>query len=279
MTYAWRSLSGAPLDGENVTRFVYVDEAGISNPAHEPFVVVAGVIVHADKQLNELERRLQGLVDKHIPAAERAGFVFHAKELFNGGGKVFRRDNGGWPLSKRLEIANDLAAIPVKMKLPLAFGIVQRSRWPLTFDASDMPAKERSIGQHVTAFMSCAMQVEMWMRSNTSNEVTMMIVEDNEQARKIIKDTQNQHRQPSVVDSFGPAERKYFPFKKIKSSPLFEQKQDSPALQIADFCAYVMKKRAMGDARYADLVSQLQPFYAVHGLPETEKPRALKKNR
>ncbi|MBI1649063.1 DUF3800 domain-containing protein [Hyphomicrobium sulfonivorans] len=256
-----------------MTRFVYVDEAGISNPAHEPFIVVAGVIVHADKQLNELEQRLQRLVERHIPADLRDGFVFHATELFNGGGKVFCRADERWQLAKRLEIAHELASIPAKMKLPLAFGIVQRAHWPLTFDAAGMSGKERAVGQHVTAFMTCAMQVEMWMRVNTSNEVTMLIVEDNEQARKIIKDTQNQHRLTSAVDGFGPEERKYFPFKKIKSSPLFEQKRDSPALQIADFCAYVMKRRAMNDTRYGDLISLLRPLYAVHQLPEPDRPK------
>jgi hypothetical protein len=74
-------------------RLVYVDEAGLSNAAQEPFLVVGGVIVHADGQLLTVEDRLDQLVNEWIPADQQEGFVFHAKELFNGGGRVFRRDD------------------------------------------------------------------------------------------------------------------------------------------------------------------------------------------
>jgi hypothetical protein len=41
------------LAGDNLSRFAYLDEAGIS--ADEPVVVVAGVIVDADRHLKQLE--------------------------------------------------------------------------------------------------------------------------------------------------------------------------------------------------------------------------------
>lgn len=277
MKYAWNSLCDAPLEGDSVTRFVYIDEAGISNPIHEPFVVVAGVIVHADKQLNELERRLQRVVERYIPKEHWDGFTFHATELFSGGGKVF--DRSKWPLAARLEIARDIAAIPSRMKLPLAFGIIQREHWPMTFDASQMTPKEKIVGQHTSAYMTCAMQVEMWMRCKAPDEVTMMIAEDNDQARKMIKEMQNAHRNPNIIEGLGEDSKKYFPFKKIKHSPLFEQKSDSPALQLADFCAYVMKRRAMNDQRYANLISALLPCYVIHDLPSDHQRIDPKKRR
>ena len=57
-------------------RFVFLDEGGISQ--HEPFVVVAGVIVHGDEQLIPLEKKLDRLIRKHIPEEQQPGFVFHA---------------------------------------------------------------------------------------------------------------------------------------------------------------------------------------------------------
>ncbi len=252
-----------------MTRFVYIDEAGISNPDQEPFVVVAAVIVDADRKLNELESRIERLVDRHIPADQRRGFVFHAMHLFNGGGPVF--DRKAWPRERRWKIAEELASIPKKMDLPLAFGIVQRSRWPLSpdWDTSKMTNREKVVGQHVTAYMSCIMEVEMWMRGHTKNEVTMMIVEDNDQARKMIKEQQNAHRRKQIMEHLPPDYAKYFPFKKIKSSPLFEAKEDSPALQIADFCAYVMKRRAMNDAHYCSVFSALHPQSVAHALDDS----------
>lgn len=108
-----RSLSGHSLVGCKLLRLVYIDEAGISNPKQEPFLVVAGVIVHADQKLNAIERHLEHILERHIPARQRDGFVFHATELFNGGGKVFRRQKSDvigpveWPLERRLKIVTN----------------------------------------------------------------------------------------------------------------------------------------------------------------------------
>jgi hypothetical protein len=37
--------------GETEVRLIYLDEAGVSNKAQEPWLVVGGVIVDADRQL------------------------------------------------------------------------------------------------------------------------------------------------------------------------------------------------------------------------------------
>jgi hypothetical protein len=158
-----RAFGGGQLQGDRLVRLVYVDEAGITNRRHEPFLIVAGVIVDADMKLVAIERHLTRLVDRHIPEQHRDGFVFHAMELFNGGGKVFVRPEPGdpnpeWPLERRLAIADDLAAIPRKFDLPLAFGIVERAKWPQTFTPpANFSEKDRTIGEHVTAFMACAL--------------------------------------------------------------------------------------------------------------------------
>ena len=90
-------------------RLIYVDEAGISSITQEPFLVVAGVIVDADKQFKSVQAYLDELVEKHIPKDRRDGFAFHAMELFHGT-KRFNREF--WSFEKRLEILDDLAAIP-----------------------------------------------------------------------------------------------------------------------------------------------------------------------
>ena len=85
-------------------RLIYLDEAGISNIKQEPFVTMAGIIVHGDSQLRDVERRLKKLVKKHIPEELREDFVFHAKEIFHGGNTLNRED---WPLKRRLVNGND----------------------------------------------------------------------------------------------------------------------------------------------------------------------------
>ena len=213
-------------------RLVYADEAGVSNPKHEPYLVVGATVVHADQKLIALERHFDRLVERHIPPEYQDGFVFHAMELFNGG-KVFDRTE--WLLPRRLNIASDLAAIPKKFQLPVAFGWVERAKFPQTFTVDGMKPRELNAWSHVTAFMSCTMQVEHWMRRNTQNEICVMVVEDNDNARRVIRDTQRWHQNPKHAAMLDEESRKHFPFRKIKQDPLFESKRQSSPLQLADF--------------------------------------------
>lgn len=216
-------------------RLVYVDEAGIANPKHEPFVVVAGVIIHADNTLRAVERYLDRLVERHIPEEFQKDFVFHAAELFNGGGKVFVRSGPDetdpeWPLERRLKIADELAIIPKKFKLHLAFGCVERATFPQTFEfPEDSTARDKTIGAHVTAFAHCSVVVEQWMRQNASDEICLMIVEDNEQARTLIRQT-HAYNQTEMAELMDERSKKFFPFRKIKEDPLFQKKRVSSAL-------------------------------------------------
>jgi hypothetical protein len=266
---AWpRSLSNDCLYGKRMMRLVYMDEAGIGNPDQEPFLVVAGVIVHADNDLIAIERHLDRLVEKFIPEHQRSGFVFHAKELFNGGGKVFVRDGSTWTLEKRLEIADQLALVPRKFNLTLAMGSVERARFPLAepenANYQALSAGEKVIVQHLVAFVNCAMQVEHWMRGNAGNEVCMLIVEDNERSRKFIR--QNiLALQQRKFQSVGLADENiHFPFRKIKEEPLFQSKRSSSVLQLADFCAYIFKRFLMdqNDKRYVRFLDPMRPYFS-----------------
>lgn len=262
------------MKGTALCALCYVDEAGISNPAHEPFVVVSAVIVDADKKLVALERHLDKLVERHIPEEHRADFVFHATHLFNWGGKVFYKNAPDYPLERRLKIADDLADIPRRFKLPLTYGLVERARWPQSMSIADeLSQAEKTVGQHVTAFVVCSLRVDGWMRKKSPNEVCLMIAEDNEQARSLIRQTQRALQDQSLVLEI-ESHRAHFPFRKIKEDPLFQPKRKSSPLQVADFCAYVFKRVAMGDDRYRrfldPMVDQIEDW--LEPAPTVKKP-------
>jgi hypothetical protein len=152
--------------------------------------------------------------------------------------------NPEWPLSRRLEIARDLAAIPEKFKLPIALGWVERDAWPQTFEIpEDTKPHEKLAWCHVGAYMCCALQVDNWMRKNTNNEVCLMIVEDNDNSRALIRNNHRYHQDRTKI--LDESVRRSFPFRTIKQDPLFEPKSKSSPLQIADFCAYVWKQMLM----------------------------------
>src|SRR5689334_2437387 len=92
--YGRPALGGGPLIGDKIVRMVFLDEAGTGNPAKEPFVVVAGVIIHADQQWKAIENHLFQMMQRHspIPFGELPyNYCFHATELFSGG-KIFARE-------------------------------------------------------------------------------------------------------------------------------------------------------------------------------------------
>lgn len=246
-------------------RLVYVDEAGISHPEQEPFLVVAGAIVHADKALVATERHLDKIVKRHIPEAYWKDFVFHATHLFNWGGSVFTRNHPDYPLTKRLEIAAEIASIPKRHNIQLAFRWLKRSEFLQHVELpADLPKKEWVIAQHATAYMVCAMKVEHWMRINASSEICMLVVEDNQQARRRIQETQRYYQRNDVVESLDDeAARRHFPFRKIREDPLFQEKRSGSALQLADFCAYVFKRHLMGDSRYDPIFNALRSQIVV----------------
>jgi hypothetical protein len=80
-----RALGGGVLSGDKLVRYVYLDETGTGDPAKEPFVIVAGVMIHAvASEWKAVENHLKFLADGFALPEDRPGFCFHANELFTG---------------------------------------------------------------------------------------------------------------------------------------------------------------------------------------------------
>jgi hypothetical protein len=112
-----------PLKRHYRVRFAYLDESGIGKVEIEPYTVVAGVIVHADRQWKSLESYLCDMIIEFIPEEKRLGFTFHATELFSGGRNmhrdIFRKE-------LRWHILDELCQLPNKFDLPIVCGIWDR---------------------------------------------------------------------------------------------------------------------------------------------------------
>jgi hypothetical protein len=263
-----RSLSGSRLDGDRIVRLVYLDEAGLSKPSEEPFLVVAGIIIDADSKLTAIQRHLERIAVRNIRSESLDGFVFHAKEIFNGGGKVFKREKSNfvgpveWPLARRLELADEIARIPAKFDLPVAIGFIDRETFLTEYGVAEKyhSTPGRTVLEHVIAFTQASVMVEQWMREHASDEVCLLISEDNDQARSMIRSAQNFYQDPKKVVTIRDYKEVslHFPFRKIKEDPLFQPKKRSHPTIIADFCAYVFKKFLMQDANYRQFLARFQ---------------------
>ena len=136
--------------------FAYLDEAGISNPEHEPWVVVAGVLVR-DRQWKAIESRLCALADEYATGDKREGFVFHAKELWSGG-KNFPRQT--YPAERRFEALKRLCSLISEFRLPMVQGTVHRNSYIERTGIQQSLQNEVVIDAQIIGFSYCVMAVD-----------------------------------------------------------------------------------------------------------------------
>jgi hypothetical protein len=254
---------------DRLVRIVYLDEAGISNPAQEPFLVVAGIILNADQDWHALDLHLKSIMRKRLPEEMRFTGVFHATDIWHGK-KLFRADQ--WPMPKRMEILADLTAIPAKFHLSVAHGFVERIPAAALLREKEPNLPDATVANliHSSAFLLAAAAVDEWMRHNAPNEVAMLIAEDMDKVKGALRMLHDGYRQ-DYVDSYfdeiriGGLPQNVFKTRNIIDAVHFARKTESPLLQIADTCAFLVKRQLQGrveskpylDAFKAQMISPL----------------------
>jgi hypothetical protein len=236
------AFGGGPLHGHKLVRIAYLDEAGISDK--EPFAV--------DRHWRALHDALSGLADLCAPPEKRNGFIFHATELF-GGGKILVR--GISPPEHGRGFLKTLACIPRDNGLPIELGWVEKRT--LTGIFRPDTAKERAVLYHTMAFIGCVVGVERFMRENFPDEVCQLVVEDNTQSRTQIRDAYNFLKTVESVDTLPDDMTEMLPLRHIVDTVNFAAKTDSSPLQLADTCAFIIRRhleKRPDAAEYYDLL-------------------------
>jgi hypothetical protein len=247
-----RALFGAPLEGSNPVRYVYLDEAGTS--ANEPVSVVAGVIIHPDTQWRAVESAIHGLFDEYVPSEFREEFVFHALQVF-GGGEL--RDK--WPKDMRWALLDAVVSLPRRFHLPIPYGIVRR------FAPTDLGKSKLTIAEahHAIAFHTAVGSADRYLRWRTpTNEVATLVVEDVPEMRQVLNQTLEvlkhdpflllpEHIRHDVTDITTEqiVHGEELKVTRIVDTPHFVPKKGAPLLQIADACAFAVRRWASGQTR------------------------------
>ncbi len=226
-------------------RFAYLDESGIGNAKAEPFVVVAGVIVHADLQIRSIEQYLRDMAGDYVHPQLRKFTHFHAKELFSGG-KTFNRQT--YPQELRWKILREICEIPRKFDLPVVMGFVPRDKYKDAAFRNSWNDKKLVVGAQVLASTCCLIAVERYMRQTDGSEVAALVYENNNDARGLIRNTQLMLRDSDFTshlsdDFLGATWRSYLPLSQIVESPLFSEKNESSILQVADAIAWSINRK------------------------------------
>jgi len=255
-------LSDVQAVGEQIVRFVYLDESGIS--VNEPVTVVGGVIINMDLQYMAVKQRVEELIDKYVPPNYRRGFSFHAKDLFHGSG-IF--DKRAYPREVSRAALMELLQVPAEFQLPIVCGYLKKR------SAAGMSKKDQRVEpskNQAMAFCLCALAAEKYMRHCADrSEVASLTAENNTETRRHVKLMHRllsgRHSSPvegemvSLIIEFANG---YLPIRRIVDMVNFNDKEDAFPLQLADACALMVRyyfEERTNAADFLDVLTQGNP--------------------
>lgn len=230
---------------------IYIDEAGTS--ANEPVSVVVGVIIKADSQWKIAADAVSNLIDKRVPDSLKRGFIFHAKDIWNG--SSFR---GQWSKNDRIDFIAEFLQIPRIINAGLCLGKVRRDS--LVPEIGGLMAKSQF--QHMMAFTYCVASADKYVRDwGDESELATVVAEDVEKMRKFLKKTIPIIKNENIFGDVTPGS--ILPMKIEKQTGLLLQnspgqaerivdtvhfvgKNEAPLVQIADACAFAFRRYFAG---------------------------------
>ena len=122
---------------------------------------------------------------------------------------------------------------------------------------------------HGHAFFKCAVQVEIILRGSANEEVGMFIAEDRDRVRKMLKLSHAllRGRMPEEYEAAVGFETiregifaKLIPFERIVETVHFAQKGEPSLLQIADICAFAIKRDLMKSSHSDRLYNAIRDY-------------------
>jgi hypothetical protein len=229
-------------------RLIYIDEAGTS--AHEPISLVAAVILNADLHWRKADSELSRLFDAYVPRDLREGYVFHSKDVFGGGAHRELWDEGA-----RMQLMKGVASIPRRLGLVLTIGSTRRDA-----PAEDVGSLRPEQFHHVMAFLMCLAHADAFARVICHGEVAVAVAEDCPPMRtalgkmlSLLRDNPI-HLDPTLVDENSSPGPKSLASESLIDRIHFAGKADAPLLQIADACAFAMRRYLCGQSKGRELM-------------------------
>ncbi len=239
-----RAFGGA-LEGNRWVRVLYLDESGIGKITNDPIVVVAGVVVHADTQWGPLASKLEKLLSEAVPLGVKRPQHLHAKDIFHGSGE-FPRET--WDQARRNQLLHAVGSLVGEYNLPVVWSAADRGTHARKHP-DDTPAQQLGDIYTICA-VGCFMQAEAFMRqSHNDAEVCSIVMEQNHELQKGIPGMVAALKNP--VEAFGelePGWERIMPLRKLIDTPACQPKTASSILQLADYCAFAIKRVMQGSA-------------------------------
>jgi Protein of unknown function (DUF3800) len=249
-------------------QLVYLDEAGVGNAAHEPHLIVAGVIIDADRKWKQIENYFRELVSEVFGEDDLRGHIFHAKDVWHGSG-IFDRQK--WPRQKRIQLLRRLAQVPRLFELPIPVSITDRAefRTNLLKRSPSIPEKNVDLLAHANSFIGAAQIIDYWMEKNAPDEIAMLIAEDRQEVKEAIKLFHDGYTDPTFTNY---EENDAFASQHIVEGVHFAKKTESLFLQIADHCAFICRRYQAGKEDIKELFELIAPQLRQEHIKRTRLP-------
>jgi len=234
-------------------KLIFIDEAGTSGSPHEVVTIVAGVMVDEGEQHSFLKVIIARAFDQFVPERYRENFIFHAYDVF---GTKYRE---GWTVEARKNLLLTMMFLPRMFGLPLCMGMRRRTAPGVFPEELENLLKSIKVSlaqyDHLLPFMDCIVKADARLIHEGPNIFGRVIAEDVPDVKKILLKAglflknstlvfEAQHQEPTqkqVSESIQP-EPFEFKISRIDTAINFENKSGDPVLQVADACAFGLRR-------------------------------------
>jgi hypothetical protein len=263
MAFLSSGFGGAKLVGETAVRITCLDEAGVSNPKQEPYIVVAGVMVEPDRRYGPLTAHLRALADEYmsddlLEAVRITGnpFVFQAKHVWHGEGYFPRQDEVNWYLARRMKLFSALSKIPEKFSLNIVWAAIDRRKF-LEDHKGQAKAKDLEGALHAGAFFHVIRKIDRWMIENAPSEYVFLHAEDRPEVEGYIEAVHSMCIDRTIDEN---APKNAFGTTHIAEPVSFVKKHRSAVMQVADHCAFIIKRKLQGCEHIGEYYENIRPM-------------------
>jgi hypothetical protein len=221
-----------------------MDESGIS--MSERVMVVVGVMVEADKQSGLIEEEIKSVIRPHLKQENLENFIVHASHIYSGKKTLPDELRGNRYACNA--ILDGMVAIPAKLGLRL---ITSHIWWDRFADYQPgMDQLKRRVAMQATGIALISSAFDGLLTRSFPNESGWIIAERNDEVKAAAL-LHHRELRSSQAGYYGQMVGTFRgPYARLRDGISFANKEDAPALQIADVCAWAIRgQAAIGDAR------------------------------
>lgn len=140
-----------------------------------------------------------------------------------------------------------------------------------------MNTQHVNVAMHAAAIAECTVSVEDWMHRRAKNEVAALFAENHDEVKKAARETQILMRSRKGSEMLNVMGKRHLPLRHVKDGINFVTKPESLALQLADACAWTIRKWFSSRQAAEPFYNLLYPAIVCYVLTSADSAARLSK--